>query len=463
MKIYYDLEKEWRCGSNGVRLNGNTPVLRYKEKPVWTFCFLKNGSPCGTADFGGAVSFRAAVDVDLNTETEVICRTTDESIRRTDLSHGELVVPLNANTNGFRSASDGQESRKAFFELWGFDSNTDPVFYVRFEIRISGVVDPEGGVAPESILPDTITRSEVMACLRAPDERQYTSDPSDPSAAHSSQTGSDTHTRRRNSAAAGDWGPWEALIQGPQGAMPVISAGSAVSVPSGESPAVDIVPISGGYQVDFEIPAGAPGQDGQDGADGMDGISPVVSITQLESGVEIYASDAEGNETSGEILNGSLTMPIQPYASDSAYEALTCIAYNGGGYQVISATSAGEDPDNAASKFICFASAGGIPDFQLITSGGSSIVPQVNHVYQVALTSGAVISVNSSGLTSSVCVTQELWIDMPSTAVSFSLPGFTWIDGIVPDFATGNTRYVLTVRWNGTKFLANSAYEESLA
>ena len=40
MKIYYDLEKEWCCSADGVRLNGNPPVLRYKEKPVWTILFL---------------------------------------------------------------------------------------------------------------------------------------------------------------------------------------------------------------------------------------------------------------------------------------------------------------------------------------------------------------------------------------------------------------------------------------
>ena len=461
MKIYYDLEKEWRCDAHGVRLNGNTPVLRYKEKPVWTFCFLKNGSPCGTADFGGAVSFRAAVDVDLNTETEAICRTTDGSIQRTRLSLGELVVPLNANTSGFRAASDGQESRKAFFELWGFDTNADPVFYVRFEIRISGVVDPEGGVSPETVPPDTITRAEVMACLRAPDERQYTSDPSDPSVIHSSQTGSDTYTRRRNSIAAGDWGPWEALIQGPSGSMPVISAGSAVSVSAGDPPAVDVVPISGGYQINFEIPAGEPGQDGDPGADGMDGFSPVVSLTQTSSGVDLYISDAD-SEYHGFISNGSVTMPILPYSSDNFYVEHEFITYNGGGYQVLSTTDYGENPDNAPSKFICFARPSDIPDFQPIISGGSSIVPQVNRVFQVPLSSGMVISVDSSGLTSSVCVTQEIWLDMPSTAVSFTLPAFTWTNGATPDFTSGSTRYVVVARWNGTKFLANLAYTEAL-
>jgi len=161
--------------------------------------------------------------------------------------------------------------------------------------------------------------------------------------------------------------------------------------------------------------------------------------------------------------NGSLTIPIEEYSSDSAYAALTCITYNGGGYQVLSATSAGENPDNAASKFICFARPSDIPDFQPIISGGSAIVPQVNRAFQVPLSSGMVISVDSSGLSSSVCVTQELWLDMPATPVSFSLPGFTWVDGSAPDFTSSSTRYALTVRWDGSAFLANLAYSRSLA
>ena len=108
MEIYYDLGKEWRCTADGIRLNGNLPILRYKEKPVWNLHFLKNGAPCGISDFDGAVSFRAAVDVDLNAESDVICRTTDEDIDTDGLSSGILVVPLNANTTGFRIAADGQ-------------------------------------------------------------------------------------------------------------------------------------------------------------------------------------------------------------------------------------------------------------------------------------------------------------------------------------------------------------------
>ena len=498
MVVYYDLEKEWRCSASGVRLNGNPPVLRYKEKPEWTLCFMRGGYPCTESDFGGALSFRAAVDVDLNTESEVICRTTDESINRTAISSGVLIVPLNANTTGFQAASNNQESRKAFFELWGFDQNSDPVFYVRFEIRISGVVDPEGGVPPESITPDTITRAEVMACLRAPDERQFTSDPSDSSAAHSSQTASDLYTRRRNSAAAGEWGPWEALIQGPEGDMPSISAGSASTLPAGSSPSVEILSSGGGYVMNFGIPAGAGaeaytsqvssgaiiytsdaahgassavifngtnGINGSNGSNGSDGISPICSITQTSSGAVIYTSDAQGmrsavihNGSNGQ--DGSVTQ-IQSYFPFSSYLPNECFTYNGGGYQVVVDSYPGENPDNMPSKFICFASARA--DVQKINSTGSAVDFIGHEAHKFTVTSGAVISVDSSGLASNVCVTAELWLDMPSPAVSFTLSAFTWVDGAVPDFDSANTRYVLVVRWNGTKFLACSAYEESLS
>lgn len=60
-------------------------------------------------------------------------------------------------------------------------------------------------------------------------------------------------------------------------------------------------------------------------------------------------------------------------------------------------------------------------------------------------------------------VQQELWLDMPTPAVPFTLQSFTWVDGAAPDFSSASTRYAMTVRWNGTKFLANLAYTEALA
>lgn len=458
------------------------------------------------------------------------------------------------------------------------------------------------------------------------------------------------------------------LIQGPQGNMPTISAGSASSLPAGSAPTVDVVSSGSGYTINLGIPSasdgitpvlsggtvttlpagssasaeivssgestyyinlslprgsdgqngsmafpiqsyssdsayssmtcityngggyqvtsdttagenpdnaaskficfassgavgstgpagsnGSDGAPGSDGSNGSDGISPIVSVTQLSSGARIITSDALG-ETAADILNGSdghLAAAIQEYSSDSAYAALSFLTYNGGGYQVVSATNAGENPDNTPGKFLCFASsgtsgsngsngsdghlvgarqvvsslvsgaivledeavpvavltsagnlyylekgsiaissgawsinpapylaydnvssfsgpwtvyfAGGLPEPQTIHSGGSAIVPQEHQAYQVSLTSGTAISIDSSGLSSSTCMTFELWLDMPSSSVSFTLPAFTWIDGAAPDFTSGSTRYAVAVRWDGSDFLANLAYEKVLS
>ena len=107
--------------------------------------------------------------------------------------------------------------------------------------------------------------------------------------------------------------------------------------------------------------------------------------------------------------------------------------------------------------------AGGVPDYMPIISGGGAVVPHENQAYKVTLSPGTAIAVNSAGLTSDICVTQELWLDMPSAAVPFTLQSFTWVDGAAPDFTSASTRYAITVRWNGTKFLANLAYTEALA
>lgn len=55
---------------------------------------------------------------------------------------------------------------------------------------------------------------------------------------------------------------------GDTGPAPTLAVGTVTDVPYGDPPTVTFTPIAGGYQVDFEIPAGQPGADGVDGADG---------------------------------------------------------------------------------------------------------------------------------------------------------------------------------------------------
>ena len=72
------------------------------------------------------------------------------------------------------------------------------------------------------------------------------------------------------------------------------------------------------------------------------------------------------------------------------------------------------------------------------------------------LTADEVISLDTSAMTSDKSATMELWLTMPETVVSFSIPDVTWIEE--PSFDTANMLYCVVLRWDGEKVLANLAY-----
>ena len=233
MKIYYNIATQNRCDKFGIVLVGNAPLICFKQQPEWTLNLLDdNGMPY---DLTGIESFRAAVDVDFSHSTAPVIRSLDQDIDHTQKSSGILKISLNANTVNFQQAVDGALNKKAYFELWGLDQNAKTKLYIMFEIRLSSVIDPDGGELPEEVPSDYMTVTKAQAILRAADEHQFTHDPVDENAAHSGQTEDDTYFRYRNSAAQSEWSPWIKLPVGVQG------------------------------------PAGPPGADGRDGRDGVDG------------------------------------------------------------------------------------------------------------------------------------------------------------------------------------------------
>ena len=555
--------------STQIGLISKLPVYYFGETVI--FCISLVDSQGNAVPYLTSDTFEMSVDNnfrhndDLMAHTEGKADGTDSKVNvpgdwaAVSAANGKFSVRVDFNTVSYETKIGGSEFIQVRTELKKFDAGSeDPAILMQSISTARNVVNGGEG-EPEEADPNYLTAAQTRALAAAEAGNKWKTGSGSPT--YSSETEGDLYLDTSNSNVYQVVSGGYALVGNIEGQMPALSAGSAVPVSAGAPPAVDVVPISGGYRLDLEIPAGEKGEPGP---------------------------------------NGSLTVPIQPYSSDSAYSALTCISYNGGGYQVTSDTTAGENPDNTPAKFICFASrgedgedgrdgyngsdgedgitpvlsggsvttlpagspataeivpsggsmyvmnlgipagqpgptligasqivssltsgnievdhaavpvalktstdkfyylekgtitissgawiidpaaylayagesafvgpwtvyfAGGIPDNMPILSGGSAIVPQEHRAFQVALTSDMVISVNSSGLTSSVCVTQELWLDMPSTPVSFTLPGFTWVDGAAPDFSTGDTRYVLTVRWNGAKFLANLAYTEDL-
>ena len=229
---------------------------------------------------------------------------------------------------------------------------------------------------------------------------------------------------------------------------------------------------------------GSDGSNGSNGSNGSDGVSPTVSVTSVTSGAVIVTSDVSGT-SSATILHGHLEGASQVVSSlvsgaimlenEAVPVALKTSAGNlyplekgtisisSGAWQIDPAAYLAYDNVSSFAGPWTVYFAGGLPETQTIHSGGSSIVPQEHQVYRHDIVASETVSVDFSSLTSSMCMTFELWLDMPSPAVSFTLPAFTWVDGATPDFATASTRYVITVRWTGTKFLANLAYTEALA
>ena len=235
MKIYYNIATQNRCDKFGIVLVGNAPLICFKQQPEWTLNLLNdNGVPF---DLTGIESFRAAVDVDFTHTTAPVIRSLDQDIDHSQKSRGILKISLNANTVNFQQAVDGALNKKAYFELWGVDQNAKTKLYVMFEIRLSSVIDPDGGELPEEVPSDYMTTTRAQAILRAADEHQFTRDPDDENAAHIGQTEDDTYFRYRNSAAQSEWSPWIKLPAGTRG------------------------------------PAGAAGKDGRDGDDGMPGVN----------------------------------------------------------------------------------------------------------------------------------------------------------------------------------------------
>lgn len=108
---------------------------------------------------------------------------------------------------------------------------------------------------------------------------------------------------------------------------------------------------------------------------------------------------------------------------------------------------------------------------QTITASGVSIAPAQDAVYRHTLAANDTITIDTTGLASTVQVTFEVQLVQPATAVTFSLPaGVLWADGdsfasgnTAPILDTANTLYCLVFRWDGANLLGSLAYSKAIA
>lgn len=112
-----------------------------------------------------------------------------------------------------------------------------------------------------------------------------------------------------------------------------------------------------------------------------------------------------------------------------------------------------------------FASGGGDDvGMEIVESSGTSFTLVNGKVYTHTLSADETLVFDTSGFRAGICATCELWLTMPSDVVSFSFPEtLVWVDGSAPSIDAGNMQYVIVLRWDGERLIANLAYTVEVA
>ncbi len=280
MDLYYDMTRQQRVDATGARVTGR-PLLSYKEQPVWEIHLVDGDNV--PLDLSGVPSWRAAVDSDLLSSTEVMCRTLNDKIDRSRLEEGIVRVQLDANTTTFLAAVDGRENLPAYFELWGYDSDGIKQIYLRIGITASSVVDPEGGEPPEAPDSGLVEKTELEALVSRPLIYEYSVNGVE---AHTSfAIHIDKYLRVRHGE-NGEPSAWQPIPYGVDGR--VVEPGMVASLAERpetpedgfcfcDSDSGDLYwYLAGAWTNPVHIttlqgPAGINGKDGRDGTDGKDG------------------------------------------------------------------------------------------------------------------------------------------------------------------------------------------------
>ena len=158
--IYYNFGRKYLCDASGAAVS-EMPEITFAEKPVWRIVPVNDSGTVSIPD--NIAAYRAAVKFDFNSATAAAARSMNEQITG---SAAGIDVQLNANTEVFLAAVDGQETRSAFFELCGLDLNGNRVFYLAFRICARMILDPDlDEHLPEEVLPAYLDRDTTEDLL----------------------------------------------------------------------------------------------------------------------------------------------------------------------------------------------------------------------------------------------------------------------------------------------------------
>lgn len=158
--IYYNFSRKYLCDASGAAVS-ELPEITFAEKPTWRIIPVDDSGTMVMPT--GIATYRAAVKFDFHSATATAARTMNGQI--TAGSSG-IDVQLNANTANFLTSVDGQETRDAFFELCGLDSDSDRVFYLSFRVRARMILDPDlDNNLPEEVVSNYLDRNTADVLL----------------------------------------------------------------------------------------------------------------------------------------------------------------------------------------------------------------------------------------------------------------------------------------------------------
>lgn len=170
--IYFNYYKQWTVDENGSK-NPIKPSIAFCEKPIWEIqIFEQDTTPY---DLSGIATFRCCIDSDYDHATAPMCRSLNESFLTSDRKNGLLKIKLDAMTVQFQQKIGKNKTLAAEFELWGFDSSGEQIFYLKFDVTAKNVIDPDGAVASE-VLTNLIDRTYADSVVKRKLIFEYSAD-----------------------------------------------------------------------------------------------------------------------------------------------------------------------------------------------------------------------------------------------------------------------------------------------
>ena len=125
------------------------PSLVMGTKPSIDFMFVTfPNSVLTTVDLSDATSWKAAVDVDLDVNTDPMTVSTSGDVVTSGTASGIVGFTFDCTQSGFIDKVNGKDSTQAWMELYGLDLSGDVIYVYRFHVNCRGTVQLQNGDTP---------------------------------------------------------------------------------------------------------------------------------------------------------------------------------------------------------------------------------------------------------------------------------------------------------------------------